>query len=73
MAQEANKLLPNDLPLWLWIRRCLHGEIELIEEIDLIEEEKGGWIIHLLPKTLLLHEIRCRYKAGIAVAGRSEY
>ena len=72
MAQEANKLLPNDLPLWLWIRRCLHGEIELIEEIDLIEEEKGGWIIHLLPKTLLLHEIRCRYKAGIAVTGRSE-
>ena len=45
VAQEANKLLPKDLPLWLWIRRCLHGEIELIERIDLIEEEKCEWLI----------------------------
>ena len=68
VAQEANKLLPKDLPLWLWIRRCLHGEIELIERIDLIEEEKCEWLIRLPPKTLLFHQLQCRCNSYKAMA-----
>ena len=61
VAREANVLLPKDLPMWRWIRSCLHGEMELIEE------ETSGWSIHLLPKSLLSKQIVSRYKAGIAV------
>ena len=61
VAREANVLLPKDLPMWRWIRTRLHREIELIEE------ETDGWIIHVLPNSLLLEQILSRYKAGLAV------
>ena len=56
VAQEANALLPEEVPMWRWVTSRLHTEIELKAD------PAGAWHIELHPQSSLPSQIAQRYR-----------